>query len=414
MLNYNEQKVQQGKAELIDAVHFGKETKDLSFRNKQRRFEILQEKNQNVKTNSVHISLNFDTSEKPGKEKLQQIAAAYLDKIGFANQPCLVYQHFDAGHPHIHIVTTNVKEDGKRIDLHNIGRNQSEKARKEIETEFQLIRAESKKQNAKQQLQPVNVLRVNYGKAETKKAIALVLNYVIDTYKYTSVHELNAVLRLYNIVADRGSEDSRVYQKRGLVYRVLDEHGNKIGVPIKASAFYSKPTLDNLERKFELNEVKREKHKSRVRSAIDFAFYHRTLSLPELIKTLRKDEISPVLRQSKEGMLYGITYVDFKTKCVFNGSELGKEYCAKRIHERCSQDREPTPLLKLHSEAAMERILTKSIDRDKTVESNQEHEGKQQVPTILEELMWSNKSENYLPHELIRKKKQKKKRGLHL
>jgi hypothetical protein len=240
MLNYNEKKVQQGKAELIDAVHFGKELKDLSFRNKQRRFEILQEKNENVKTNAVHISLNFDTSEKPGKEKLQQIAAAYLHKMGFANQPYLVYQHFDAGHPHIHIVTTNIKEDGKRIDLHNIGRNQSEKARKEIESEFQLVRAESKKQNARQELQPINVLRVNYGKTETKKAIALVLNYVIDTYKYTSLHELNAVLRLYNIVADRGSEDSRIYQKRGLVYRVLDEHGNKIGTPIKASAFYNK------------------------------------------------------------------------------------------------------------------------------------------------------------------------------
>ena len=87
MLNYNEKKVQQGKAELIDAVHFGKAIEDLSFRNKQCRFEILQEKNQNVKTNAVHISLNFDTSETPGKEKLQQIAAAYLDKIGFGTNP---------------------------------------------------------------------------------------------------------------------------------------------------------------------------------------------------------------------------------------------------------------------------------------------------------------------------------------
>ncbi len=34
MLNHNELKLQQGKAELIDAVHFGKGAEELSFRNK--------------------------------------------------------------------------------------------------------------------------------------------------------------------------------------------------------------------------------------------------------------------------------------------------------------------------------------------------------------------------------------------
>ncbi|MGI8583448.1 MAG: relaxase/mobilization nuclease domain-containing protein [Chitinophagaceae bacterium] len=38
-----------------------------------------------------------------------------MDKIGFAEQPYLVYQHLDAGHPHIHIVTTNIQQSGKRI-----------------------------------------------------------------------------------------------------------------------------------------------------------------------------------------------------------------------------------------------------------------------------------------------------------
>jgi hypothetical protein len=33
-------------------------------------------------------------------------------------------------------------------------------------------------------------------------------------------------------------------------------------------------------------------------------------------------------------LVYGITYVDHKTKTVFNGSDLGKEYSAKAIVER--------------------------------------------------------------------------------
>ena len=56
-----------------------------------------------------------------------------MEKIGFGEQPYLTYQHFDAGHPHIHIVSVKVRADGSRIDTQNIGRNQSEKARKEIE-----------------------------------------------------------------------------------------------------------------------------------------------------------------------------------------------------------------------------------------------------------------------------------------
>jgi hypothetical protein len=65
-----------------------------------------------------------------------------MNKIGFGKQPYLVYQHHDAGHPHIHIVTVKVRADGSRIDTQNIGRNQSEKARKEIEQAFGLARAE--------------------------------------------------------------------------------------------------------------------------------------------------------------------------------------------------------------------------------------------------------------------------------
>jgi len=46
---------------------------------------------------------------------------------------------------HVHIVTTNIKADGKRIELHNLGKNQSEKARKEIEIHYGLVKAEDMK-----------------------------------------------------------------------------------------------------------------------------------------------------------------------------------------------------------------------------------------------------------------------------
>ncbi len=60
-------------------------------------------------------------------EKLKEVAETYMTKIGFAEQPYLVYSHHDAGHPHLHIVTTNIQNTGKRIELHNMWKKINQK-----------------------------------------------------------------------------------------------------------------------------------------------------------------------------------------------------------------------------------------------------------------------------------------------
>src|SRR4030095_8463833 len=167
-LNYNEQKMKEGVAECIYAHNFLKEAEQLNFYEKLNRFEGLISLNKRASTNAVHISLNFGLNEKIEREKLAEIASVYMEKIGFAEQPYLVYQHLDAGHPHIHIVTTNIQKDGKRISLHNLGRNESTKARKEIEIGYGLVKAEEQRKQPADEIKP-NVQRVNYGKSPTKR-----------------------------------------------------------------------------------------------------------------------------------------------------------------------------------------------------------------------------------------------------
>ncbi len=116
-----------------------------------------------------------------------------MEKIGFGKQPFFVYQHHYAGYPHIHVVTTNIQADGKRIDTFNIGRNQSEIARKELEIMFGLAKAQSLKIKEAFELKPVNVQKLIYGKAETKRSITNVLDAVVKNYKYASLAELNAI-----------------------------------------------------------------------------------------------------------------------------------------------------------------------------------------------------------------------------
>ena len=337
ILNYNENKVKEGSASAIYAANYPMDIEQLTFENKLRRLKNQAALNENVTRNSVHISLNFDPSESLSTSMLAQIADTYMDKIGYGQQPYLVYQHFDSGHPHIHIVSVKVREDGSRIDMQNIGRNQSEQARKEIEKNFNLVKASVKEQQAST-LKPVNIQRVQYGRSETKRAITNVLELVVNGYRFTSLPELNAVLQQYNVYADKGTENSRIFKHHGLVYRILNEAGEKVGVPIKASDIFNKPTLSFLESRYEQNEKQRQQYKSRLTNTIDQTLLkHPSSSLIDLLINLKSQGVRAVLRQNKDGLIYGITYVDHRTKCVFNGSDLGKEYSARRIQERCQQ-----------------------------------------------------------------------------
>jgi hypothetical protein len=335
IFNYNEIKVKEGAATCIGAQNYPLDVEQLNLSTKLSVLERQLALNTNVSRNSVHISLNFDPSEAAmEQEKLMAIASRYMEGIGFRDQPYLVYRHNDAGHPHIHIVSIKVRPDGKRIDMNNIGRNQSETARKAIENEFNLVRAENQK-HQQYSLRPISAEVVKYGKVQSKRAVQNVLDFVIGNYRFASLPELNAVLRQYNVQAERGTEDSRTFQRNGLLYRIIDEKQNPVGVPIKASSFYSKPTLQTLAIKYAENEPKRQPHKQRIKNAIDLLLKHNKLSLGELYTALQKQGIALCFRNSTQGQIYGITYVDHTTRCVFNGSALGKAYSAKGLQERC-------------------------------------------------------------------------------
>jgi hypothetical protein len=334
LLNYNENKVGEGVAHCIAASGFGCDPHGLTFSDKLNRFRKVTALNQKVRTNAIHISLNFDVTEKLNNEQLSAIASDYMTRIGFGEQPYLVYRHTDAAHPHVHIITTNVQSDGKRIDIHNIGRNQSEKARKEIEIAYGLVRAESRKK--KRELEPVQVERAVYGKSETKRSISNVVRMVTRSYKYTSLPELNAILRQFNVVADRGAEGTQMHNKKGLLYSLLDEKGNKTGVPIKASSIYDKPILVNLEKRFKLNEALRKPFRAGLKTTLDQVL-KKPLSKDAFVKALASRGVFVLFRENEEGRVYGVTFVDNRNKVVFNGSDLGKAYGAKAILEQLSQ-----------------------------------------------------------------------------
>jgi hypothetical protein len=263
-------------------------------------------------------------------------------------------------------------------------------------------------------MQPADASKVQYGKQTTTKAISDVLHEVLDKYKYTSLAELNAVLQLYNVVADRGSEDSRTYKTGGLLYRVINKDGEGLSAPIKASSLYMKPTLKNLENRYLKNDLQRQQYKSKLKSAIEFTLKsNRTDSLKGLSDALFKQQIRMVERRNKDGFLYGITFVDLKNKVVFNGSDLAKDFSAAALQQRfpeipveyerhsktkkAAQKQEKTNPLAQHAQTGASPAAG-IFQPDNTEQS------------IIEQLMRAEYSSNYLPYELRKNPKKKKRR----
>ncbi|AMR29928.1 hypothetical protein A0256_00115 [Mucilaginibacter sp. PAMC 26640] len=401
-LMYNENKVKAGKAKMISTNGYTKSDDRLSFQDKLFRLTDLAERNLRTKTNTVHLSLNFDVNEKIETDKLIDIAGDYMKRIGFEFQPYLIYKHFDAGHPHIHIVTTNIQADGKRISLNNIGLLKSEPARKAIEEDYGLVRA-SDKTLAFDASADIKIKPVNYGETDTKRAITNIVNEIAKSYKYTSLPELNAVLQQYNVLADKGNKGSVMFKHGGLNYWITDNTGQKVGVPIKASSIYLKPTIKLLEGRFKLNEYLRKPFKEKLKEKIDNAML-KAKSFEQFKNELKKNKVYMVVRQNADGRIYGLSYVNLLDKVVFNGSDLGKGYSAGAVVDvlQLKSTGNDTPAVERTFEKTEQTTTINELPFNHTIGRN-----------LLDELLNPLENNQGMPSQFGPKKK-KKRRKLNL
>jgi hypothetical protein len=315
-IQYNEHKIEEAKAECIYAGNFLKDAADLTLPEKKERFDEQIAHNPWAKVNALHVSINFSPDDVLDRDKLIAITQDYLEGIEFKDQPYLIYQHFDAAHPHLHLVTTNIRDNGDPINLHFFRRKKSEPARKATEKKFDLVRAKGRKQ---QQQDPARVLPpevLQYGKRPTLEAVTDVLNYVLHHYQYRNMEELNAILRLYNLRADQGKPGGRMHANGGLLYKMLNAEGKYVGVPIKSSAIYFKPGLKWLEQKFQANQQIDPAMTGRMRSVIAAAVTQHPANWKNFTEFLRRKQVAAVPHLDKQGQLLDLSFVDLEAKDV--------------------------------------------------------------------------------------------------
>lgn len=80
--------------------------------------------------------------------------------------------------------------------------------------------------------------------------------------------QMRAVWEQFGVTVNGGKPGSRLFERRELIYGILDESGQRVGAPIKASNIHFKPALNNLEKKFTTEAITRQPYSQRLKLAI--------------------------------------------------------------------------------------------------------------------------------------------------
>jgi len=287
-------------------------------------FNLFMPKMGRTKKPVLHISLNPHPDDRLTEQQYEILAREYLDKLGFGEQPYIIYKHMDIDRHHIHIVTVNVNEQGKRLNQDFLFRR-SKKITTELEEKYNLHKAQREK------ISPdMPICRIDPS-GDIKRQVANTVKMVGMRYKFQTIGEYNAILSLYNVRCEPtdGRVNGREYH--GLVYFATNDNGKTIATPFKASRlgkFASRTAIDGrFERAKDKIDVAPTKRK------VTDVIAHST-DKADFIAKLKEHNIDVVLRYTEEGRIYGVTFIDHNTMTVLNGSRLGKEFSANDINER--------------------------------------------------------------------------------
>ena len=272
----------------------------------------------------MHISLNPHPDDVLSDTDFTRLAHDYMQMMGFADMPYMIYKHADIDRHHVHIVALRVGTDGRCIsDRNNFYKNR--KVCRELEHRYGLKVAEREKITPDMPIKKVDP------SGDIKRQVANTVKMVGMRYKFQTLGEYNAVLSLYNIRCEQtdGRVNGREYH--GLVYFATDDEGKVIANPFKASRlgkFASRTAIDS---RFEKAKDKIDVAPTRNRVTDVLA---RATDKEDFTSKLKDCGIDVVFRYTDEGRIYGVTFIDHNTMTVLNGSRLGKQFSANALNER--------------------------------------------------------------------------------
>lgn len=175
---------------------------------------------------------------------------------------------------------------------------------------------------------------VKHKNGNNKSQIASVVRHLPKYYSFSTMGSYNALLSLFNVKGEEVKGERNGQPVNGLVYIALDENGNKISNPFKASLFGKDAGVAKLQKHFEKSKekLKTSPIRSVLKHTVELAI-HTTSNETDFKKQLTEQGINTVVRRNSEGRIYGMTFIDHESRSVWNGSQLDKNLSANVFND---------------------------------------------------------------------------------
>ena len=270
-----------------------------------------------------HASINPRPDEPLSDDRLRTIAREYLCRLGYGDQPFIVFKHRDIAREHIHLVSTRVRHDGSKI-RDTMEHVRSTRIMRSLEAKFGLLPSGHSQKKKDVSAQP-SAVDINAG--DIKRQVAATVQYVLGRYAFQSVGEMNLLLARFRVTAEEVKTERKGRPFDGIVYAATDADGHKICTPIKASEIGRQVSYAALRRHFEQSKSVVRERAGAIRRAIADVM-QTSPDRAKFIDRMRERGIETVLRINAAGRLYGITFIDDADGIAVNGSRLGKGFAA--------------------------------------------------------------------------------------
>tara|TARA_R110002074_G_scaffold197610_17_gene365070 strand:- start:9982 stop:12282 length:2301 start_codon:yes stop_codon:yes gene_type:complete len=295
-----------------------------------------------TKNRYAHISLNLPHGEHLDDATFYKISEEYMEHMGYGKQPYVVVRHTDTKHEHVHIVTTNVKEDGKILGIFNSHRR-SMATRQYLEKKYGLSQAPTTKQKRQLPIYRLPELQFDMDAEKgTKYYLQDVLNGINQKYKVRSFEELARLAKPYHIeIRQTKSESGRI----GVAYGLNNQKGYRTRF-INGYTVHPQLSGPKLQKVFHAHSKSKllPIHRKRLLKQIETTYsLFKTIHPEELFEVLKEYQDINIKLDKREEVIEGFTIYD-KSGYVFGGKELSKNIRLQNRLDIFGNDNEPTQI----------------------------------------------------------------------
>lgn len=308
-LEYNEKKCATGEACLIHTNCIDEaEGITETFRKYERR-------NLRTENLSFHMSVNPAPGEHLTDDQVKEFVGDIMKGLGYGSQPYVIYRHTDIDREHYHVVSVRVNEQGRKI--HDFQENRRC---------LQLLSAVASKyglsvgngDGERYAAMGIDPRRFNPTGGNIMEQIRIIAQECCK-YHMTSFAQFKLIMKAHGLdVSDRVGDTSQV------VIRGLNQDGIPCTAPVTEEQLGKALYAEYERRAMECVGKSGLKQRERGRiCGISASCLEHSTSERHFRNMLARFDIGIHLHRTREGRIYGATFVDHSTRCAFKSSELG-------------------------------------------------------------------------------------------